>query len=246
MGTFEQPITSSLPARFPQGRKFYLLDTTYPVDVTFYGPNNQVIEKAEGVEEGFKAAPSESFISVLVETATSQTVKVYITDGDVQHDRVFGTVDVEIIRQDDSDSYYSRQGMAFIGYKGNSASVGSYGHVQIYNPLGSGITAYIDQIWLSDLTAASEMYLQQYDTGLVNSAYGVNKLSGSAASLAEIRYNNQGTILGVGMGSIYVPIAESVRWPLNQPILLGEQKGVCVVCGTVNNTMKATFEWREK
>ena len=43
METFEQAIGAGSYVHFPGGKRFYLLDTTYPVDLTFYGLNNKII-----------------------------------------------------------------------------------------------------------------------------------------------------------------------------------------------------------
>ena len=91
MSTFTLPFSGGDTLTLPSGAKFYLLDTTYPVDVDFLSKSGTKLqESAENVEAGFWSAPKGGFGRVKISSATAQTVRVLITRGDAGFDRVFG------------------------------------------------------------------------------------------------------------------------------------------------------------
>ena len=94
MPTYEQALAALGSARLPGGSLFYLLNTSSPVDVTFYGPKGKPLEVANQVEAGLKVEPDEPFLSVKIESALAQTIKAYITRGNISYDRLVGTIDL--------------------------------------------------------------------------------------------------------------------------------------------------------
>lgn len=70
-----------------------LLSTTAPVDARFYR-NGQKFAEALQVEAGMWTSPREGFDEVRITTASGQTVKFGVSDGQSGYDRTFGTVSV--------------------------------------------------------------------------------------------------------------------------------------------------------
>ena len=88
MSTFSLPFSGGDKLTLPSGAKFYLLDSTYPVDIDFLTSSGTKLEEsAENVEAGFWSAPKGGFGRVQISSATAQTVKVLITRGDAGYDR---------------------------------------------------------------------------------------------------------------------------------------------------------------
>lgn len=71
-----------------QGQLFRLINTDdgEPVDVTFYR-GGSIVASAVGMESGFYAKPAGGFDRVDITSATAQTVKVLVMDGDGGYDR---------------------------------------------------------------------------------------------------------------------------------------------------------------
>lgn len=67
------------------GRYFRILNSSAPVDVKFYR-NGAVTVTAEAVEAGYYAIPKEWFDGVEIVSASAQTVKIGISDGDGGYD----------------------------------------------------------------------------------------------------------------------------------------------------------------
>ncbi|MBZ0105529.1 MAG: hypothetical protein K8H84_07840 [Sulfuricella denitrificans] len=67
------------------GRYFRILNSSSPVDVTFF-KNGSPGLKAEAVESGYYAIPREWFDGVEITSASAQTIKIGISDGDGGYD----------------------------------------------------------------------------------------------------------------------------------------------------------------
>jgi len=117
MSSFSLPFSAGEKLVLPSGAKFYLLDTTAPVNVDFYSPSGTKLpESAENVEAGFWSAPKGGFGKVSVYSATAQTVRVLVTRGDAGFDRVFGG----------KNAYYDRNAQMNTMYMNGTAAPHSF------------------------------------------------------------------------------------------------------------------------
>lgn len=101
MRTVEINFTAGETHQFPGGNFFMILEAPSPVDVQFFRHGAPVDDKALGVEAGFIAQPKRpekgglAFDSVEVTSATTQTVKVVISQGEGRYQRLIGEVAVK-------------------------------------------------------------------------------------------------------------------------------------------------------
>lgn len=95
MRTYEQHFTAGGSATFAGvGTFFRLLKTTDPVTVTFLA-NRREVARAENMEAGYAERMDEAFDSVIIQTATEQTIKWAIrAGGELRYDRLSGEVEI--------------------------------------------------------------------------------------------------------------------------------------------------------
>lgn len=68
------------------GDYFRILSSPDPVDVVFYGISGAEVARATQMDEGFYLRPAGGFAGVLITSATAQTVKIMILQGDGGYD----------------------------------------------------------------------------------------------------------------------------------------------------------------
>jgi len=138
-----------------------------------------------------------------------------------------------------------RAGRCF-GGTGSIASVAAQNaHVQIFNPIASGITVLVRNLWADPFTA-STIVVTHYNTALANlSTTTVNLLSGGAAPVAEIRAANNAGLLGsIFFGQAFPPsLVQQVAadWVTE----LGPGEGLTFALVTVNIALEVSFQWNE-
>lgn len=93
MNTYSQVLLANVPIVLPGGEVFQLIEAAAACDITFYGDNNRPISTARGVMSGLKVRPKEPFRNVSIVSATGQTIKAAIGDGDGEYNRTAGEVD---------------------------------------------------------------------------------------------------------------------------------------------------------
>lgn len=135
---------------------------------------------------------------------------------------------------------------SFLG--GESPGAGGAGNsswVSLYNPLGSGINVYLDELLVAEAaTALIYVRLVTAAPGGIASAQKSNKWASGAAPLAELRYNTGGPT-GTVCHVMRVPANDSRGLVMNPPWKLPPQSGVLVSSGTLNQALDVSFQWRE-
>lgn len=91
-GKISQTLAAGQTAMLPGGRSFYLITAPDPVTLVFHGYYKKTIETVPDIEAGIKITPKEEFANVSVYSATAQTIECYLTDGDIEYDRLIGSV----------------------------------------------------------------------------------------------------------------------------------------------------------
>jgi hypothetical protein len=149
------------------GRYFRILNSSAPVDVTFY-KNGSPGLKAEAVEAGYYAIPREWFDGVEITSASAQTIKIGISDGDGGYDSTTITTSVLLAAtiQDDvpvtvgtaatllCDADTTRMGVRF--FNGGSANVYLGGAGVTTN--NGAIVITPGSIWIEDNAAPGAWY----------------------------------------------------------------------------------------
>lgn len=144
-----------------------------------------------------------------------------------------------------NEDYISDNDGGFIRGISQGGVAAEYGHVQVYNPNGSGVVVLVDRINVS-LGAVGIIAFAMYDTELVvDVGAWVNVRNAGAAGTAHIRKTSNGSLLGVTMWTERILADTVIQISLKVPILLAESEGVLAQCIGVNIAINVAFFGRE-
>lgn len=147
---------------------------------------------------------------------------------------------------------------AFHGGFRQAASVNNFSHVQLFNPIGSGKTLYMDFATL--FTESQFQYainFRRHDTALTNNlGVEANKRSGSAiVSVAEVRSEVLTFLKGTLINPIHIVAAQTsvgfgifttIKHKFNPAVRIDEGDGFLMVPDLSNTALNVYFQWREK
>lgn len=246
MRTYTYALAAAVPMILPfQGKQFYLVNANYPVDVEFFDANNQNAgEKLEAIEAGSWAEPENGFSSIRLASATAQTIKFIISTGRAGVFRVSGNVAVV-----DGRVARTLAGAAFMGQVATNAVAAQYGHVQLFNPAGSGKRAVVEQIVMS-ASLADVPQIFRYDTPLTRLfGYAPSKNVGGTVSTMELRAQENATQLATAPIFLLERVAANTTAPplvLASPIVVRPGYGLECISGIVNSRIDVCFEFYEE
>lgn len=139
------------------------------------------------------------------------------------------------------------RGEAFIGYQSIVGIAAQVSHVQIKNPLGSGKRVIINKI-TAQADVVGRLILAALDTDLANVSGGAktNKLMGGAASVAQLRWENNAAYLGTPIYVVGISSANEFKeFQFSEPVILLEGKGLVIETNDLNSTMRVNFQYNE-
>lgn len=96
MRNFTVPLAAGVPSRFEVPGAYFRLMTGQGVNVRLYQPRGGTYE-ARTVDAGYWAKPEAGMVAVELDSANTQTVRFFVSDGDGGYDRVSGSVDADIV-----------------------------------------------------------------------------------------------------------------------------------------------------
>lgn len=131
-----------------------------------------------------------------------------------------------------------------LGYE-RSNTGSQYSHIQIINPVASGIIVLLDSFRVS-CSSSNEVMLAQYDTALSGSAGTPgNKNIGGAAAVATVLQESNVATLGTDIGKMKFGSTNGTDFINDYPFILGEGEGILAVCNAVNVALYGLLQWRE-
>lgn len=145
----------------------------------------------------------------------------------------------------------SQDEAAFIGYNDVGPVAGQYSLTQLWNPAGSGVVVYIDELHVA-VTTASGVHLYRNTADLSADADDPGRLKdfgGAAASrAAKLRADSLAAIPGTaGQCARYLALAlTDLRIRFEDPIILQEGNGLLIASSIQNNNVNVVAEWRER
>lgn len=165
--------------------------------------------------------------------------ELIVGEGQFEDGRVQGEVSVI-----DGGRLRSLGASAYTGYLSNSGGVGTYGYVQLFNPAGSGVNAYVQSIcaWSTD-QAGGLLRIASYDTQLTDYVGVPNKRMGGAASAVRMCYGSDAAGLGTTLQYFsFERVYEERRRDYREPLLLVPGKGILVGVLATNKQTGVLFE----
>jgi hypothetical protein len=185
--------------------------------------------------------------SWLVENADGQAAiggVLVIGSGAFKDNRLSGVVGVV-----DGGKARTRANQAFWGSAHVPATVSAYGAVQLWNAAGSGKVLIVEKVGVGLLGgSASPCHVGFLPNGLpggVGAGYPKSKLASGSATAAQLITATAAGTLFPWMVDIYAPATDTKFVPLNEPIAVPPGYGLCVDCGTPNQSLSANFEFYE-
>ncbi|MEE8504494.1 MAG: hypothetical protein V3T26_08620 [candidate division NC10 bacterium] len=126
-----------------------------------------------------------------------------------------------------------------------SAEAALKGHVQLFNPAGSGVNVHVDRV-IAGLLTAGLMRVTRFDTGLTTdsdvSEWADFRRTGSP--VGQLRRQTNAANLGTPIGRLNVLGTTSFVIDFDH-LILGEGNGVVLLADTVNVEISAYWFWRE-
>ena len=219
-------------------------DVGAPVVVKAIGKNGQELLNDEMLQGNRVTFVDEiAKVEITNEGIASLTVIVTIGVGIFQDDRISGVVSVI-----DNQFEQTAGGVAFQAGVIVNAVAAQYGHLQLWNPAGSGKNITVNKLMMHAVATATACAVARHSTALTTLAGPPgNCLLGGAASAAEGRSQLSAAGLIVDQFGVFsLPADQSIPVDLNNPIIIPPNDGLLIWCATVNIKIGATLFYVEE
>jgi len=160
-----------------------------------------------------------------------------------------GSQDINLLLSDTAqfrnEDFVVNSGDSFMHGLGQGALAAEFGHIQLKNPTGSGVVAFVDQLIVSSPTTQDILILRHAAdlTGTV-SLWRSTRLGG-ADGLSGIRRQTNASFLGTQIGLVRVTAGVTFRIEFLFPVQLDANTGLVAAAGVVNTGLNAYFFGRE-
>lgn len=137
------------------------------------------------------------------------------------------------------------KGKLAYGYGGPGATAAMFTYVQLFNPVDSGVTVFIEFVNVR-AAADSAIFYSEFDTVLTTdvATKGFRDRRITGTPVAQVRTQITAASLGDPVMLVYSLAAESLQLPSINTIL-EEGQGVHFQGGTLNMALTASWLWRE-
>ena len=150
--------------------------------------------------------------------------------------------DADVTRNEDIPV---EQADVFQGGSSLSGVAAQFAHAQLFNPVGSGIETYVDQIIFAT-TATSAWSLRTFATELTtDDGAWSNRRLGTVAGLSHVRQQNNAAALGTRIFPFRLLANTLYILRFKFPFLVVEGQGLVLLVETANIGMTAGFFGRE-
>ncbi|MES2688070.1 MAG: hypothetical protein V4706_14705 [Pseudomonadota bacterium] len=148
---------------------------------------------------------------------------------------------VEVV---DGGKARSKANVAFMGVTSIGASPGLNGHLQLFNPLGSGKNLVVGRLSMS-VGAGGVSFGFSAAALATAQGSGQSKLSGGAVSVATM-YREAVVAAGTALGGITPGAGEALVYTFMEPIVVEPGYGLVCWAGDPNVALSAMFEYFEE
>jgi len=145
------------------------------------------------------------------------------------------------------ERWYSeiRRGRAFAFSDDRGPTVGSFSHIQLFNPAASGVIV-ITRYAVFATGAGAALEVHTWNTAAVNlSGTGVNLLNGGAGSAARVRWEDNAARQGTSFLSVLVAASDARNILPDWICELDAGEGLTVVPNATNVRLIGGFFWIE-
>ena len=135
MQTYTQSMTDGQSATFQGGKFFQVMEAPFTVDIIFFNRGGAVLGTANGIKAGF--IRRSEFARVQITSNGPQMVQLAISEGDGEYNRGIVTID-SVPNREYPEYIVSAACIALVA--------GTMPQLLMFNPVGSGIIAYIRSV----------------------------------------------------------------------------------------------------
>jgi hypothetical protein len=143
----------------------------------------------------------------------------------------------------------SSAGTAFAGIGISPTASAACSRVQLWNPVGSGVTLYVEQV--AAVQNTTEAIYLSFNTAVLSTLcqQGQNKKAGGATAKGAIYADTSGSspVASTSFGIVSGPASISLaQYPQADPIVIPPGNGLILWCNTTNQQIVGVFEWYEQ
>lgn len=251
MTTLNYSFTAGQKKRLPGGKSFKIESSTADVTVTLYNKKGTKIDFVSGMGQGDGFVYEDGFHSMEMESATAQSVECNVTDLVMTSNNLVGNISALT-----TPDNLAKNGVSFFGGFESNAVASNYSFIGLRNPIGSGITVYVENIMLGS-TGNTVMLLRHNANGISDVPVFTlehNKQLFGARANARVQTGTSGISLPVGgaqddvIGTVPTDTQGSVSQVKmhGRPIELSEGEAIAARGIVVNTNVAAFFEWFEE
>lgn len=195
---------------------------------------------------GGQGVRKEPFNRVLVtdKSGAANVGKILIAYGEMIDDRITGEVSVI-----DSQRVFTANSQAAFGSKSYAAAAGNYPNVQLWNPAGSGVNLFVEEISFT-AGASPDAYLIGFANTSLSTMGGAQqaKRSAGVAVKGEVRFQDSIALATFNAAAGYTYTVDSVGskvFGLKTPLMVSPGNGLVVTGKTLAAAMGIGFQWIE-
>ena len=138
-----------------------------------------------------------------------------------------------------------RAGRAFTRGGTQLAVGGEFSHLQLFNPVGSGVTILVHRAQAAvNSTNITSYRILNVSTGALVGV-GVNLLSGQAAGVGQVRSFSNVALQGTQARILQVNQVDFLDWVKDWDFELGAGEGIALAVDAVNVRIDAYLDWIE-
>jgi hypothetical protein len=138
-------------------------------------------------------------------------------------------------------------GIAFVGSVAAGVVAAQYAHGQLWNPLGSGKSLFLEAITLSSATAQVAYFGRSNAALPTAGAATLNKLLGASSGVGLLKFTNNAVQQYAQNGLAYSIAANSVSTiNFREPLVAAPGTGFVAFSNTLATDLTCNFEWYEQ
>lgn len=221
-----------------EGGLFKIYSSTGVVAVTIDGGSTiGPINAGQGMKTEF------SRLTISDMSGAVNVGRIIVASNDFVDDRITGNVEVI-----DGGKNRSKLSQSFVGGRYVGPVAAQYGHLQLWNPGGTGKNLVLAQINYSTLATAG-VWMGFYNAALATdlSVYIANKLVAAAVGVGQFRSTNNAALLfTTGFNYIHLTSSSPQLLRFSDPMVIPPGQGVVLALALLNTEFAAQFEWYEE
>lgn len=220
-----------------------LSECQWPVTVVII-KENRIVGEMRNMQAGDYVQEVEFDAVWVVNGTVGQSVELQIAAGGAGSSRVMGEVSVI-----NGELNRVKAGGVFIGAPWVGASPGNLGHIQLFNPVGSGKNLIFSKLSAyAPAGVAFPVSILSHGVALATLfGKGANKKIGGAQSVAEFRTATSAAAVGSMMAAFAIEqVGKSVDFNFSEPIIVPPGYGLNFASGVANQTFSTSVQWFEE